>query len=114
MSSPPSPNPSELPWTPLCSEGSASQALSRFESGKPLVTDRYFLEPAAILSDAGKPPDRWQRELLEGQPRGTLLLCSRQSGPSLLCAGQSRRPSSLGRRVQAKNGASVWNAGGGI
>jgi hypothetical protein len=83
------------------------------ETGQGLQTDRYYLFPEAIMGDAGKVPNDWQTQLLREQRIQTLRLCAGQSRPSFLCAGRSS-PSWRGRRVQAKNGASVWNAGGGI
>jgi hypothetical protein len=114
MSSPNSPNPSEFSWIPPCSEDSLRDYVRRRNASQLVVTDKYYLFPEEIMSDAGKVPDPWQLDLLRMPPRGTLLLCSRQSSPSLLCAAQNRRPSSRGRRGPGKSGASVWNAGGGI
>ena len=52
---------------------------------------RYALSPVAMFEDAVGTPDKWQAEILDGLlddagPRQSLLLCSRQSGKSEVCA----------------------------
>jgi hypothetical protein len=44
------------------------------------------LDPVLLARDCGIEPDTWQAELLRAQPRRALLLCSRQSGKSTVCA----------------------------
>ena len=48
--------------------------------------DRYWIDPAKILADAGLTPDPWQAALLRAAPTRTLLLCSRQAGKSTAAA----------------------------
>lgn len=44
------------------------------------------LDPALLLSAAGMEPDPWQAQVLRSDATQTLLLCSRQSGKSLVSA----------------------------
>ncbi len=55
-------------------------------AGRWAPTDRYFLDPAALMRDAAHPPDEWQDRLLASAARRILVLCSRQSGKSLTAA----------------------------
>jgi len=54
----------------------------RIAEGVPLPTDRYWADPGLVMSDAGIPPDPWQRRVLESTDREMLLLCTRQAGKS--------------------------------
>lgn len=44
------------------------------------------LSPVAMARECGIEPDRWQANLLDANPRRSLLLCSRQSGKSTVAA----------------------------
>ena len=45
--------------------------------------DRYRLDPARLMTDAGFTPDPWQREFLTSADVWNLVLCGRQVGKSL-------------------------------
>ncbi len=58
------------------------------------------LDPAAVMTHAGMPPDAWQERLMRSQSDRMLLLCSRQSGKSTVTAAIAlheilHRPGSL-------------------
>src|SRR5262245_10629976 len=61
----------------------------------PPASSRWRSDPPLLLSDAGKPPDPWQRDLLRSADRQTLLLCSRQSGKSTTAAALALRSALL-------------------
>lgn len=44
------------------------------------------LDAALLMEQAGLPPDPWQRKFLRSEAKRQLLLCSRQSGKSLVTA----------------------------
>jgi hypothetical protein len=64
-------------------------------TGQALPTDRYYLMPEAIMSDAGYPPDDWQAKLLREQRTQTLMCASRQAGKSLVTAALALRTAFL-------------------
>jgi hypothetical protein len=64
----------------------ALQVEARLLTGRPAPADRFWADPARILSEAGMDPDPWQVELLRSPARRTLLNCSRQSGKSTVAA----------------------------
>lgn len=47
------------------------------------------LDPAALMSRAGMPPDPWQRDLLRSRSDRTLLMCARQTGKSTVTAAMA-------------------------
>src|SRR6516165_8009298 len=52
-----------------------------------LATDlACALDPARLMAACGMPPDPWQRDLLRSSASRMLLLASRQSGKSAVCA----------------------------
>ncbi len=55
---------------------------SRTLSGRSLPSDRYFLDPTLIMSEAGMSPDPWQERVLRSMADRLLLCCSRQFGKS--------------------------------
>jgi hypothetical protein len=57
--------------------------------------ERYRLDPALILADAGLMPDPWQRDLLRADCSPTLLLATRQGGKSLTAAALALRVAML-------------------
>jgi hypothetical protein len=59
---------------------------ARLETRKLRRTDRYWLDPAHLLGDAGLSPDDWQADLIRGHSERVLLNCSRQSGKSTVAA----------------------------
>jgi hypothetical protein len=65
------------------SRDSAYRTLSRMLAGRWRPTDRYFLDPPALMRDALHPPDPWQARVLTSAAPRILILCSRQSGKSL-------------------------------
>ncbi len=73
----------------------AREAEARLLAGRPALTDRYWLEPARLLADAGMSPDPWQAELLHAAPTRTLLLCTRQAGKSTTAAALALREAFL-------------------
>jgi hypothetical protein len=60
----------------------AREIEDRLLTGEPSTVDRFWADPARILSDAGMTPDPWQAELMRDSWTRALLLCSRQSGKS--------------------------------
>jgi predicted phage terminase large subunit-like protein len=64
----------------------ARAAEARLLTGRTAPTDRFWVDPARVMADAGMPPDPWQAKLLRAAPRRTLLLCSRQAGKSQTAA----------------------------
>ncbi|KAA0250324.1 MAG: terminase [Acidobacteria bacterium] len=44
------------------------------------------LDPAALMTRAGMPPDPWQRDLLRSKADRMLLMCARQTGKSTVTA----------------------------
>src|SRR6516165_4043256 len=89
--------PTAMPYEGWLSPASAEAILARIASGTSLPTDKYYLRPREILTDAGMVPADRQTRLLREQRTQTLLLCSRQSRPSFLCSVRSSR-SPRGRR----------------
>jgi hypothetical protein len=65
----------------------ARQLEARLLAGRPLPADKFWVDPARVLSDAGLPPDPWQLRLLRRPAPQTLLNCSRQCGKSTAAAG---------------------------
>ena len=65
---------------------SGYRVLSRMLAGRWAPTDRYYLDPAALMRDALHPPDPWQERLAASRAKRILVLCSRQSGKSLTAA----------------------------
>jgi hypothetical protein len=47
---------------------------------------RMRLDPAALMTHAGMPPDPWQRDLLRSRADRMLLMCARQTGKSTVTA----------------------------
>src|SRR5438874_785567 len=64
----------------------ARQALDRILSGRPTPLDRLWADPGGLMARAGTPPYPWQAGVLLSPARRLLLLCSRQSGKSLVAA----------------------------
>jgi terminase large subunit-like protein len=64
----------------------AREAEARILANKPAPTDRYLVDPARIMMDAGLTPDPWQSRILRSHWKRALLLCSRQSGKSQVAA----------------------------
>jgi hypothetical protein len=73
----------------------ARQTEARLLSGRPAPADRFWVDPARILAEAGLPPDPWQADLLRAAPPRTLLLCSRQAGKSAAAAALALRAAFL-------------------
>jgi hypothetical protein len=84
---------------------------ARAASGKTLPTDKYYLRPEEILSDANKVPDDWQEGLLREQLLKQLFLCPKQRSRS---PRGRRHPNPLprDRRPRAKSGPCVRCVGG--
>jgi len=57
--------------------------------------DRFRADPARVMADAGLQPDRWQAELLRSHSLRMLLLCSRQSGKSMVAGALALREALL-------------------
>jgi hypothetical protein len=60
----------------------ARELETRLLLGKPAPTDRFWADPARVLTEAGLEPDDWQARLLRSRWQRALLLCSRQTGKS--------------------------------
>jgi hypothetical protein len=73
----------------------ARETEARLLTGQVAPWDRYWLDPALLLTDAGLTPDPWQMELLRSQAPQTLLLCSRQVGKSTTAAALALRAALL-------------------
>jgi len=58
----------------------------RLVRGKPLPTDRFWVDPTRVLSESGMTPDPWQADVLRSEAERILLLCSRQTGKSTTAA----------------------------
>lgn len=54
--------------------------------GQETATDRYWADPARVMTEAGLVPDAWQVDLVKTQERRGLLLCGRQMGKSTAAA----------------------------
>lgn len=68
---------------------------SRVAFNRTPLLERLRENPSLILSEAGLPPDRWQREILRYPSPRTMLLCSRQAGKSLTAAALALRTALL-------------------
>jgi hypothetical protein len=53
--------------------------------------DRFWADPAKVLTDAGMMPDSWQANLLRANWKRALLLCSRQAGKSQIAGALALR-----------------------
>ncbi len=68
---------------------------ARLLAGRPLPQDRFWADPARLLSDAGLPADPWQEDVLRADDPRVLMLCSRQCGKSTTAAGLALREALL-------------------
>jgi hypothetical protein len=59
---------------------------ARLLTNQPRATDRFWLDPSKIMTEAGLTPDPWQTTLLRSTSLRRLLLCSRQAGKSTAAA----------------------------
>jgi hypothetical protein len=73
----------------------AQEAEARLLAGRPAATDRFWVDPARLLADAGLTPDPWQASLLRSDAPRMLLLCSRQAGKSQTAAALALRAALL-------------------
>jgi hypothetical protein len=64
-------------------------------TGRTSATDRYWIDPAAVLQGAGIAPDPWQTTFLRSTADRQLLLCSRQAGKSTTAAALALRTALL-------------------
>ena len=64
----------------------AREAERRLLTGTPAPADRYWADPARLLTDAGLQADGWQAGVLRSQAARLLLLASRQAGKSSVAA----------------------------
>lgn len=74
----------------------ARATLERLATKRPLPVDRFWADPARILSEGlGAEPDPWQASLLRHLKPRTLLLASRQAGKSTTVAALALREALL-------------------
>jgi hypothetical protein len=64
-------------------------------AGRTTPTDRYWIDPARILTEAGMTPDPWQADLLRSFDPRVLMLAGRQCGKSLAAAALGLRTALL-------------------
>lgn len=98
MSPSPSPTPNAAPPSTVCMGRWAKWAQdleARLLANRPAPTDRFWADPARLLSDAGAPPDPWQAEVLRADGPRVLLNASRQSGKSTVAAALALRTALL-------------------
>jgi len=63
-----------------------AEAEQRIATGKATLLDQCWAQPELLMRTAGIDPDGWQTDLMRGDWRKALVLCSRQSGKSTVGA----------------------------
>ena len=75
--------------------GWALQLARRASQGRLTTLDKLWTQPELILQRAGMTPDRWQTQVLRTRRTQILLLCSRQTGKTVVAAALALRTALL-------------------
>src|SRR5215831_11076290 len=75
--------------------GWALQLARRASQGRLTTLDKLWTQPELILQRAGMTPDRWQTAVLRTRRTQILLLCSRQTGKTVVAAALALRTALL-------------------
>jgi len=73
----------------------ARETEARLLSGRTAPADRFWVDPARLLTDAGLPADPWQADLLRSGALRMMLCCTRQAGKSTAAAALALKVSLL-------------------